>query len=197
MGRIVPLNYLWDSEAGSFAVDRRFLSLARRQFIHGEVYRLEEHEVRSLKSLRHYHASIKNIWDNLPDDLVARWEKMMDDGVWNVSPASSPDLLRKWALIRCGYHRERHIVCETAKHAQQLVKNMYDDEDPFTITVIKAKAITIYRARSQSAFGAERMTHEEFKESKDKVLDLLSSLIGTKRTEVEQHVKQEAEKGRR
>lgn len=180
-----PLPFIWNSEQGAMFVDRRYLKLARRTYADGDTYPLEYTEYRSLKSLRHYHAAVKDIFDNLPDDMKNRWDKMVDDGVWNISPSTSPDILRKWALIKTGWRRERVIVCETASHAKRWIKNMYDDEDPFSITVVHDKTITIYRARSQSMYGPHKMTAAEFKESKSQVLDLLGSLIGVKRTELE------------
>lgn len=170
MSRIVPLPFIWDSEAAVMRLDEKFRSIARRQYLNGERYPLEVHEVRSVKSLRHYHASIKNIWDNLPDDVHARYP--------------TPEHLRKWALIKCGFHNERSIVCETAGHAKRLaafIKPM----DEFAVIVVKAETIKVYTARSQSAYGPYKMTAEEFKESKNQVLDLLSSLVGLTRSQVE------------
>lgn len=176
-----PIPMVWNSEECRMEVRGSHRSIARRQFVHGEVYPMDVKEERSLKSLGHYHAAIKNAWENLRDeDRYTHHPKTGE--VEDKYP--SPDKLRKWALIKLGYRKERHIVCDTPEQAERLMP-MVQPIDDDAIVVLKGNTIKMYTARSQSMHGRNAMTKEEFQKSKTEVLDLLAETIGVSRSTLE------------
>lgn len=143
-------------------------SFAKRcdaEFVVGAIYNLEAIEGRSAKSHAHYFASINEAWQNLPEAMVEQF------------PTS--EHLRKWCLIRAGYHQSRDIVVSSKAEAQRLaafVKPM----DSYAVVVARAAVVTVYTAESQSQ---KAMGKQRFQESKDAVLSLLAAMIGTEPVE--------------
>ena len=90
---IYPVEMHWDGKA--MIPQPRFVALCKKQYTPGECYVLGVNEERSIASHRHYFAAINEAWQNLPEDKVARYP--------------SAEHLRKWALIKSGYHNERSI----------------------------------------------------------------------------------------
>ncbi len=136
------------------------LPLACRQYTEGEVYQLEPQEERSQKSERHYFAAILEVWKNFDEEMVER--------------IPTPEILRKYALIKTGYRNERSISCSSPEEAQK-VAAFAKPLDEFSIITISDCLVTIYTPQSQSR---EEMGKGPFQESKQKVLSLLVGLIG-------------------
>lgn len=158
-----PMPFRWDGEA-MVPVDR-FVALARRQFTKDVSYVLEPHEAASHKDRAHYFASIRSAWENLDSDAVARYP--------------NPEALRKWALIKTGWRIENFTVCDTAKDALRLAAFLRDLEKNFII-VVQENVVRTYVARTQKV-GRQQdgfMTQEEWRQSKQDVLDVLSGSIG-------------------
>lgn len=131
------------------------------EYVYGEVYNLEAIEQRSAKSHAHFFASVNEAWQNLPENLVEQF------------PTS--EHLRKWCLIRAGYHQHRDIVASSKAEAQRLaafVKPM----DTYAVVTVRDSVVTVYTAESQSM---KAMGKQRFQESKDAVLSLLAAMIGT------------------
>lgn len=160
---IYPLNFNWD---GDFMIP---LSPARadRQYVVGEVYRLAPHEERSHRSHAHYFASVTEVWRNLPEHMTDRFP--------------TADHLRKWALIRTGHCNSESIVLPTKKAAQEVAAFTRRREEFAVVTVVDF-TVTVYTAMSQSyrAMGKKR-----FQQSKDDVLDLLSTVIGVETAQLQ------------
>ena len=89
---IPPLRFAWDGEAFYPKVPK----LADKYFTVGEDYSLVPHEDRSAASHRHYFASINEAHGNLPEILAER--------------LPTPEHLRKYALIKCGFANRRDFV---------------------------------------------------------------------------------------
>ena len=168
---IRSLPYTWDAEACVMKPIERLRGVARRQFAHGETYLLEVHEQRSTASHRHYFAAIAEAHSNLDGEHTNRYP--------------TPEHLRKWALVRCGYYNERSYVCDSPKHAKRLAA-FVQPMDEFAVVVVKGNIVKIYTARSQAT---DEMKNDEFKESKEKVLGLLASIIGVTRGTLEKEGK--------
>lgn len=154
-----PLPFRWTGEA--MEPLPAFTRRCDAAFVVGEVYNLDAIEERSAKSHAHYFASINEAWQNLPENLVEQF------------PTS--EHLRKWCLIRAGYHQSRDIVAASKAEALRLaafVKPM----DSYAVVTARGAVVTVYTAESQSmrAMGKQR-----FQESKDAVLSLLAAMIGT------------------
>jgi hypothetical protein len=138
-------------------------ALADKQLVIGEVRRWDIIVERSAASHAHYFAAVNDAWLNLPSHLSIEFP--------------SSEHLRKWALIKSGYCIIDKVVCASAKEAIRSMVTIRRLSDDYVIFERAGRVLTIYRAKSQSlkAMG----TKKEFQESKDKVLDVLSELIGT------------------
>lgn len=150
--------YTWDG--GAMVPEQRFRRLCDREFVVGQVYRLDVAEHRSINSHRHYFAAINDAWGSLPEDVVERFP--------------TPEHLRKFALVKAGYADSRSIVAASRAQAQRIaafVKPM----DEFAVVTVSEAVVTVYTARSQSikAMGAK-----EFQLSKQAVLGVIAGMIG-------------------
>ena len=162
---IPPLIFDWDGEAMLPANGR----LADKYYVVGERYRLIPHEDRSARSHRHYFACINEAHKNLPEYLAERF--------------ATPDHLRKFALIRAGYRDERSVVAASKAEAQRMaafIKPM----DEYAVVMAQESVVTVYTAKSQST---RAMGKQVFQESKERVLDVISAMIGTSTDELRQN----------
>lgn len=154
---MIPLRYEGE---GTFQAPKGFAKRCDAEFVIGETLPWEPVKQRSQKSHAHFFAVIADAWANLPESLA-------DD-------FPSSEHLRKHALIKTGYCDMARIVCAdtpTAIAAAALMQAM----DTYAICQVEGRTVTVWRATSQSvrAMGAK-----EFAESKNKVLDFISQLIG-------------------
>ncbi len=161
----LPLAYRWTGEV--MKPVPYFLEQAKRTFTTGELYRLAEVNERSQASHNHYFASVTEAWRNLPEDMTERFP--------------SAEHLRKWCLIRTGYSHSRSIACDSPEEAQK-VAAFVRPFDEFAVVSVGGCVVTVFTAMSQSlaAMGAK-----EFQASKEKVLDLVASMIRTDRAALE------------
>ena len=116
-----------------------------------------------MRSHRFYFASVNEAWKNLPEDMAERY------------PTS--DHLRKWALIKAGYRDERSIVASSKAEALRIAA-FIRPMDEYAVVVVREAVVRVYTAKSQST---RAMGKAEFGASKEKVLDILSAMIGTSR----------------
>lgn len=148
----------WDGEALRPLV--KFAKQADQTFVIGEVYAMAEVQERSSASHRHYFGCVAQAWHNLPEAMSERFP--------------SAEHLRKFALIKTGFHDERSIVCATKAEAQRtaaFVKPM----DDFAIVLVVECSVVVYTAKSQSE---RAMGRAAFQASKSAVLGLLADMIG-------------------
>ncbi len=133
---------------------------ADKHYVVGEQYRMVEQHERSDVSHNHYFASIKNGFDNLPDEMLEEFP--------------TTEHLRKKALIRKGYRDERDHVCPTKADAERLVV-FIRPMDAYAIVIQRDCVVRVWTAKSQSkrAMGAA-----EFQQSKQDVLDYIDDLLG-------------------
>ena len=160
---IVALEFQWDGEHMVPLHPR----LADRQYVVGEIYRLDHVEDRSRASHSHFFAALQEAWSNLPEDLSERF------------PTS--DHLRRYALVHCGYRDERSIVCASQAEAGRFaafVKPM----DDFAVVSVNRNVVVVMTAKSQSM---KAMGKAEFQRSKDTVLDFVAKLIGVSQRQLE------------
>lgn len=159
-----PIMFHWDGEAMVPATPHWQRECDQR-FVVGEAYTLEEIHARSHASHAHYFAVLKSIWDSLPDELRPQF--------------GNPEILRKRALIRTGYHTMQQHVCKSAAEADRLaaVIRPYDD---YQIVETQGCIVTVYHAFSQDMRSMDRAM---FQESKERVLDWCADLIGADREE--------------
>jgi len=157
------LAYRWSGD--SFEVLPRHQKQADKEFVIGDVYTLEEVKGRSMKSHSHFFASVNEGWLNLPEHVAERFP--------------TAEFLRKYCLIKAGFHDQRSIVAASKAEAQRIAA-FIKPIDEFAIVVVSECTVTIYTAKSQSkkAMGAD-----EFGKSKTAVLDLIDDMLGVDRGE--------------
>jgi len=168
-----PVLFSWDGEVMQPLGDR-MAKLCDEQFVIGMRYRLVEYEDRSIRSHNHYFASLSTAWNNLPEHLAERFP--------------TPEHLRKYALIKCGFYDSRSIAVKSNAQAREIAKFMAPC-DEFSIITASEATVTIYTAKSQSM---KAMGKADFAESKQKVLEFVSSLIGTTREQLTHNVSEAA-----
>lgn len=151
---------------GAFVPDgARLASYCDEQFGDGEVVTFERHEEVSQASRGHYHACINEAWHNIPE---------------SDNRFSSPDALRKWALIRAGYCIVNDVVLDTPEQARTVAAFMGNSEG--TIIVVRENVVRRYTAKSQSK---KSMGKDEFQRSKQDTLDVIAELLAVKRKQLE------------
>lgn len=162
-----PLLYRWTDER--MVPVPSSLNNARRQFAPGGMYRLDVYRERSPASHSHYFAAVHEGWANLPEHMVERF------------PTS--EHLRKWCLIKSGYHDSRSIVAATKAEAQRIAF-FVKPSDEFAVVTVTDALVTVYTARSQSR---KAMAGPEFQKSKDDVLAIIEQMTGVERGDLKRN----------
>lgn len=154
----IPILYAWTGTA--MEPLKRFHNAVNALFVIGQVYNLEVIEERSSASHRHYFASLHDAWLNLPEDQAERF--------------ATSEHLRKFALIKTGFADSRQMVCSSKAEAIRFAAFVRPC-DEYALVTVAGQVVTIYTAQSQST---KAMGKKRFQESKDAVLEYVSSLIG-------------------
>lgn len=154
-----PINCRWSGEAFE-PVSDFWSKRADRQFVVGVKYMIEARQERSEASHKAFFAAIKEAWMNLPEDKAAQFP--------------TPEHLRKWALIECGYRNTRMIACATSAEASRMAAFM-QPMDEFAIIHAVEDVLQVHTAQSQSY---QAMGKRDFQESKTAVLEYLANLLG-------------------
>lgn len=165
---IPPIPMRWDGEVFK-PLSPGFAKLADKHYIVGERYQVEIREERSGASHSHFFAAVTEAHRNLPDHLAERWP--------------TADHLRKWCLIKTGFHDERSIVCASKAEAQRVaafVKPM----DGYAVVVARGSVVIVWTAKSQSM---KAMGKQDFQRSKDAVLEELARLIDVAPAALQKH----------
>ena len=153
-----PLAFRWDGEHMTPLRPKT----ADEHFVIGQIYVLSELEDRSPQSHRHYFAALREAWSNLPEAAAKRFQ--------------SPEALRKFALISCGYADQRQIVAASKAQAETLA-TFVGSCLPYAVVTVEERVVTVFTAHSQSR-GA--MSKARFAASKDAVLGFVAGMIGVK-----------------
>lgn len=157
-----PIAVIWNGEA--FEPANRFWSRkCDERFVVGQSYTMDEVHQRSQASHGHYFAVLHELWQSLPEHLTERWP--------------TEEHLRKYALIKTGYHTMTQHVCETKAEAMRL-RAILKDEDEYRIVLAEGTIVSVYRAKSQDL---RSMDKKQFLASKQDVLDWCADLIGVDR----------------
>lgn len=148
----------WDGEG--FVPIGRYKKQADAEYVVGQVYTIDVVLERSNNTHRHFFASVNEVWLNLPEGLAERF------------PTS--EHLRKYALIRGGYADERSIICATPEDAVR-VAAFVQPMDSYAVVTVSDYVVRVFTAQSQSY---RTMGAKTFQDSKAKVLEFLTELIG-------------------
>lgn len=158
-----PFPCRYEGEGEFRATSNYWANRLDRELTVGEVYQFVEHKERSDASHNHFFASVKNGFDNLPDELKGEYP--------------TPDHLRKKALIRKGYRDERDIVLSSAAEAERVAAFMRPIDD-YAVVVNIGTVVRIWTAKSQKK---NSMDNREFQKSKTDVLEFIDDLLGVER----------------
>ena len=160
-----PIECTWNGEVftpTSPYMQRR----ADKQFGKGEILRLLHNPERSTKSHNHLFAAVEDTWRQLPPLMAERF--------------TSPDALRRYALIKSGHCYSNSITCPS--HADALrVAAFVRSNDEFSIVTVEKNVVTKYTAKSM-AYTA--MSKDEFKKAKEDVLGVLANILGVAKGEL-------------
>lgn len=143
--------------------------LADKALVVGEVLRWEPVAERSAESHRHLFALIADMWANLPDRLAEE--------------LPNPEALRKWALCEIGHCTITTLAFPNNQEAMRAAV-LLRELDSYVQIGVNDKAVVVKRAKS-IAYMAVRQK-KEFQEIKDKVLHVISELIGADITELKE-----------
>jgi hypothetical protein len=154
-----PILAEWTDE-GTFKPLGRHAKACDARFTIGERYFIDPEAPRNMATHRAYFAQIKDGWLNLPEAIAA--------------DHPSPEHLRKFALVQCGYADEKTILCRTNKDAV-MAAAFIGAMDGFAIVDVRGNVLKAWKPRSQSV---KAMGADEFKRSKSAVLDFISGMIG-------------------
>lgn len=160
-----PLIAEWDGEA--FCPLPRYAKECDNAFVVHQRYRIEIIEERSAKAHKFYFASLKEAWDNLPEDIAQQHP--------------SVEHLRKSALCAVGHCNEMQIACSSNAEARRTVATI-KALDSYAVCAIRGNIVLVRTARSQST---RAMGRDVFMDSMRQVLDHVASLIGVSRDDLQ------------
>lgn len=165
-----PIMAIWDGQA--FAPSHpRWAAKADQALVVGQEYYIGEHHDRSHKTHNHYFACVTQAWRNLPECHA------------QAPYATSPDHLRKYALIQTGYSDSASFTCGSHEEAKRFAAFLRPIDD-FAVVTVSNSVVTRFTAQSQSM---KAMGKKVFQQSKEEVLDYLSSLMGASLAELSQN----------
>lgn len=170
--RPFKLRVMWKD--GVFLPENRMIRRCHQEFGEGEIITFERNEDRDMNSHRHYFASIKTVWDNLPEELMAEYP--------------TAEHLRKKTLIKIGLADEKTLVCDSAQEAA-IVAAFIAPIDDYSIVTVKGCVVVRYSAQSQSVAA---MGRERFQDSKWQVLNTIAALIGVSSSSLHKNAGAEA-----
>ncbi|MGB6087757.1 hypothetical protein [Parvibaculum sp.] len=154
-----PIVFQWQGDA-MVPATRFWQAECDKRFVVGENVTLEEIHARSHATHAHYFAVLKQIWDTLPDHLRPQF--------------GNPEILRKHALIRTGYHTMVQHACKSAAEAERLA-TVIRPYDAYQIATVEGSVVTVYHAVSQDMRSMNKAT---FQASKEAVLNWCAELVG-------------------
>jgi hypothetical protein len=150
------------------------VSRAQRFYREGAEYALVEYQARSRRAHNFYFAAVEDAFRNLPEEWAQEFPTV--------------EHLRKFCLIKTGFHHCDTIVCPDAASAERLVA-LARPMDEYGIVTSEGNVVRRFKAKSQSPRSMDRT---EFRASADAVLDLLAKMIGTTRRALEHNAESAA-----
>ena len=152
-----PIFADWDGNF--FKPLKRFSKICENELTIGDKYQIEIVEKRSLKSHNFYFARLQELFMNLPESIADEFP--------------SVEHLRKYALIKAGYHKTWAFSLEENGYSSSL-KAMVKTLDEYAIILSDGSQYQVYTAKSQSM---KEMGKDEFNKSKQAVLEVIEAMI--------------------
>lgn len=139
---------------------KRFANVYGSEYEPTKLYTLVPVEDRSTATHNHEFAWLAEAWRNLPEDLADQYP--------------SVEHLRKRSLIQAGYYDEQ-IIDAGSNAAALRVAAAFRSREEFSLVIVRQVFVVIRTAKSQSRRAMDRKT---FQESKSKIMDIVSQMIG-------------------
>lgn len=136
----------------------RFNPVCAQQFALDAEYPMQIVEPRSMRSHNHFFASLHEMWDNLPEEVAKRYP--------------TAEHLRAWALVEAGFYTEKYYECDSPAKAKYLARIIRAHSE-MAIIKVSGDVVRVFDPKSQSVAA---MGNEEFKASKEAVLDIVQAL---------------------
>lgn len=168
-GTAPPLPFIWTEDEVFVPATPMALVRCQKTFAIGARYMLAESQERSGKHHRYFFAALNEAFQNLPADRAAQFPSM--------------EHLRRYALIKAGYCDSHVLVCDSEAEAEKVAKFM-EPLDEYGIVLAKGDTVVRYTAKSQNY---RSMNKEDFRRSAEAVLDVVSSMIGLSREQLEEN----------
>jgi hypothetical protein len=138
---------------------RQYAKILDASLVIGERYLTTFEPLSSIKSRSHYFATISDIFSSWPETHPRQF--------------TTPDALRKWALIRCGFRTERQFATASKAEARRLATFLAAGDEYAELSVAD-NVIIEWKALSQKAHA---MGREQFGRSKTEVLAFLAGEV--------------------
>lgn len=159
MADLGPIPVIWKDGALVPATSYQ-LKRCAEHFQDGARYFVAEHKERSGAWHRAYFAQVNEAHTNLPEGMDADFP--------------TPDHLRKFALIKCGYHHKvAHRFSSEGDATKAAIFARSDDD--FSVVTVEGCMVTRYTAKSQDY---RHMDKHEFRQSAEAVLAYVWDLVG-------------------
>jgi hypothetical protein len=153
----ITLSMQWDGEG--FVPAKKHHNWCNANLVAGQFYDVTLIEQRSAKQHARYFAMVKEYFHTLPESRAGDFP--------------SEDHLRKHALIRTGYCKERKIVCADDRQALEMAL-LAKDLDSYCIASVEGRVCTVWTAETQNM---RAMDKARFKASSDAVLTWIETEI--------------------
>lgn len=167
--------FQWDAEASVMRPLKRFHNYCNATFVDEEFYRMTVVEERSMRSHRHYFATMHDAWLNLPDDEAINFANDED--------------FRKHCLIMCGYRHERKFVASSPLEARKIAAFLRQPRGEYAVISVSGNVVLEWTAMSQSL---KAMPGKTFQESKTACLEFAADLLGVPVDELSSNARQAA-----
>jgi hypothetical protein len=150
---------VWDGSG--LILRRNSAALLDEAFGAGETLALEVQAMRSMNSHRHYFATLRDLWANLPETLAS------------APYAKSPETLRAHALIATGFADAASVDCGS-KAAAERVAAFMASAGGYAVIQVSGSVVRRWTAQSQSV---RAMGGREFQRSKVAVMEWCETLV--------------------
>ena len=139
---------------------RKYQAICDRELTIGERYIAALEPLSSPASRRHFFAVVNELFASWPETHPRQFQ--------------TPDALRKWALICCGFRQELQFAAANKAEARRLATFLSADDEYAELSV-NENVVVKWRALSQKQHA---MGREQFGRSKTEVLAFLAGEVG-------------------
>ena len=148
----------WDGE--HLIPLRKYAAICDRELTIGERFICGIEPLSSPASRRHFFAVINELFESWPETHPRQF--------------ATPDHLRRWALIRCGFRSERQFAAASPAEARRLATFLHGG-DEYAEIAVNGNVVVEWKALSQKSYA---MGREQFAKSKAETLAFLAEQVG-------------------